>query len=81
MQATRASGVVISAALLLNVCVDACRQTTHKIFVEQGGKGVSLERFRTFLGRLQDGMLKLEFAHYDTQGEGWLGFVCLLGQR
>jgi hypothetical protein len=44
------------------------RQMTHKLFAEQGGKGVSLSRFRTFLKRLQDGMLKLEFAHYDTAG-------------
>lgn len=41
---------------------------THKLFAEQGGKGVSLSRFRSFLKRLQDGMLKLEFAHYDMAG-------------
>jgi hypothetical protein len=49
------------------VCGD-CRQMTHKLFEDQGGKGVSLSRFRTFLKRLQDGMLKLEFAHYDMAG-------------
>ena len=42
---------------------------THTLFTQQGGKGVSLDRFRVFLKRLQDGMLKLEFAHYDWQGE------------
>jgi hypothetical protein len=41
---------------------------THKLFEQQGGKGVSLDRFRAFLKRLQEGMLKLEFAHYDMQG-------------
>lgn len=49
--------------------VVACRQMTHTLFEQQGGKGVSLDRFRQFLARLQDGMLKLEFAHYDWQGE------------
>lgn len=42
---------------------------THTLFQQQGGKGVSLDRFRQFLQRLQDGVLKLEFAHYDWQGE------------
>lgn len=41
---------------------------THKLFAQQGGRGVSLDRFRTFLKRLQEGLLKLEFAHYDLKG-------------
>lgn len=45
-----------------------CRQMTAQLFAEQGGQGVSLARFANFLTRLQGGMLKLEFAHYDMQG-------------
>lgn len=52
---------------------------THKLFEQQGGK-VSLDRFRTFLSQLQDGMLKLEFAHYDLQGRGGLRGTCLWGR-
>jgi hypothetical protein len=45
---------------------------TAQLFAEQGGQGVSLAKFANFLTRLQDGMLKLEFAHYDMDGEGLL---------
>lgn len=41
-----------------------CRQMTAQLFAEQGDQGVSLPRFTNFLTKLQDGMLKLEFAHY-----------------
>lgn len=42
---------------------------THKLFEHQEGGGVSLIRFRDFLQRLQEGMLKLEFAHYDMKSK------------
>jgi hypothetical protein len=66
---------VVQLQILVNdlagaaVSWNACRQMTHTLFEQQGGKGVSLDRFRQFLARLQDGMLKLEYAHYDWQGE------------
>lgn len=45
------------------------RQMTHKLFEDHGSGDVDLEEFRKFLQQLQSGMLKLEFAHYDMQGE------------
>jgi hypothetical protein len=39
----------------------------HKLF-QEAGAGVHLNKFRAFLQRLQEGMLRLEFAHYDTTG-------------
>jgi hypothetical protein len=39
----------------------------HKLF-QEAGAGVHLNKFRAFLQRLQEGMLRLEFAHYDTAG-------------
>lgn len=41
---------------------------THKLFQEQGRTGISLNKFRDFLKKLQEGMVKLEFAHYDVKG-------------
>ncbi|KAF8069396.1 hypothetical protein HT031_001511 [Scenedesmus sp. PABB004] len=40
----------------------------HRLFLDEGARGVKLSRFRDFLGRLQDGMVRLEFDHYDTDG-------------
>ena len=39
----------------------------HRLF-QEAGAGVHLSKFRAFLQRLQEGMLRLEFAHYDTAG-------------
>jgi hypothetical protein len=39
----------------------------HRLF-QEAGAGVHLNKFRAFLQRLQEGMLRLEFAHYDTTG-------------
>jgi hypothetical protein len=41
---------------------------TEKLFREQGRTGISLDKFRNFLKKLQEGMIKLEFAHYDVKG-------------
>jgi hypothetical protein len=41
---------------------------TQKLFQEQGSTGISLNKFRDFLQNLQEGMIKLEFAHYDVKG-------------
>eukprot|EP00879_Flechtneria_rotunda_P026263 GHRR01027994.1.p1 GENE.GHRR01027994.1~~GHRR01027994.1.p1 ORF type:complete len:463 (+),score=161.35 GHRR01027994.1:639-2027(+) len=46
------------------------REITHTLFQEAGKDGVDLSKFRAFLNRLQDSMLRLEFAHYNTGGKG-----------
>lgn len=58
----------MSVSAWLADCAVVSREMTHKLFAQQGGRGVSLDRFRTFLKRLQEGLLKLEFAHYDLKG-------------
>eukprot|EP00882_Tetradesmus_deserticola_P020479 GHRQ01022126.1.p1 GENE.GHRQ01022126.1~~GHRQ01022126.1.p1 ORF type:complete len:497 (+),score=187.27 GHRQ01022126.1:565-2055(+) len=44
-------------------------ELVHRIF-QDAGAGVHLNKFRAFLQTLQEGMLRLEFAHYDTTGKG-----------
>ncbi|WIA10401.1 hypothetical protein OEZ85_010593 [Tetradesmus obliquus] len=44
-------------------------EMVHRLF-QEAGAGVHLSKFRAFLQRLQEGMLRLEFAHYDTAGKG-----------
>lgn len=48
-----------------------CREMAHRLFQDHTG-GVNLSKFRSFVQRLQQGMTKLEFAHYDIKG--MLGF-------
>jgi hypothetical protein len=48
-----------------------CREMVHRLF-QEAGAGVHLNKFRAFLQRLQEGMLRLEFAHYDITGaQSW----------
>ncbi|KAF6258901.1 hypothetical protein COO60DRAFT_1066567 [Scenedesmus sp. NREL 46B-D3] len=44
-------------------------EMVHRLF-QEAGAGVHLNKFRAFLQRLQEGMLSLEFAHYDTAVKG-----------